>query len=214
MLAYKKILIEEQLFLQEACIGTIEEKLDNFFSVRFQSIQSIIDLYIKGNLKSSGDILKLISITEADIKGLVETIEYTINREIIQNDSLFNTKINGEGLIGDMEKSLDGNLDEMLKTERITGFYEKVLHESVAIIIDTYTAGKLINYLLKPANISANILGCLSQRKQKRKHGEIILQQVHGNLLNLKSDLRNKLVKSVLSFAAAFDDYSEESIVA
>lgn len=214
MMVKKRIKIEEQLFLQRLCIDIIEKKLDLFFDLRFKYMELIADLYKNGKIKSYEDILSYINISGEEIKKLIESIEYTLSREIIQIE--FPRKPVGKenDCVSDMWRGLDDSLNEMIKTEQITGIYESIIHKSLSIIIETYSIGKILNYFLNPIGTGEFILCGHSLRKQRLRHGELLNQQLQGNLLNLKTDLRNKLVKCAVSFIAVSEHYNEDSIVA
>ncbi len=214
MFVNKRFIVNEQLYLQKLCIDIIEEKLNHFFDTKIKLIKSLYDLYISGSIRTSKEILTNLQLSDREIIELTETIEYTIRQEINQADLLNNTDINIQNYLLDIKKNIDYDIRVMTKTEQITGIYESILHKALSDIIDTFSVGKILNYIITPINLGEIVLGSHSHRKQMVKHGEILAGQIQGNLLNLKTDLRNELIKSALASVAALDNYLDDSIVA
>lgn len=214
MLTKKKYVVGEHLYLEEKCIQVIEEVLNSFFEVRLKSAYSISELYVKGSLRNLDDILEFLSISNEEIKTLIETMVYRISGEIDYNMSHHAICFNIDNEIEQCKRYIENSVDEFKRTEKVLGFCEKFLDKSLSKIFETYCQSKVINYLFDKSNLPEKILGNHSVKKQKLKHGEVIFEQLTGFILNLKCELRNELVKSTLVLINSIYTYEEISTVA
>lgn len=182
--------------VEEKCIEVIERELDTFFEVRLKFIYLIHDLYIKGSIKNSNDILKFLSLSNYEIKGFIQTVVYEISNIINSSPSQYITYFN---IYYTKEKCMhyvEDSINEFTKTEMVLSICDRFLDKSLSMMFNTCCQDKVLNYVFTHSKPPEKILGNNSLKHQKQKHSNIIAEQVKGFLLNLKCDLRNDLLKS------------------
>ena len=200
--------------VKEKCIEVIEKELDSFFEIRLKSVDLISNLYIKGSLRNSDEILSFINISNDEIINLIQTVVYKISNQI--NYDLYYQTIYFN--IGNEIKNyllyIENNIVEFSRTEKVLSLCERFLDISLSRMFGTYFQNKVLNYAFEQSNLPEKILGNHSTKKQKQKHSCIIFEQIKGFILNLKCYLRNDLVKSMLLLVNSIYTFKEESIFA
>lgn len=205
-----KYIIDKHFYLEEKCLQIIEKELQLFIDVRLKSVYLISELYVKGSIKKSEEILDLLSISNDNIENLIETVGCKISSEIDYSFTDLNICFNRESNI----KELENNIDEFTRTEKAACLCEKVLDKSLSKIFKTHCSSKLIHYIFNKSNLSERILGCYSLKNQKSKHAKHIFEQLKGFLLNLKCELRNGLVSCTFYLLNSMNASEEKSTVA
>ncbi len=202
--------------IEENCIDIIEYELNCFFDSRLELVLSISDWYMQGSIKNAKNLLTHLKITDEEINDLMKVIHIRIYGEIAnaRRKSMLLTNINIEAYLQEMKQYVDRDLSEALKTDQIAGICEYLINNFISVIIDTACKGKLSGSILGQYNYAAKLLNHNSHKKQQHKHGEIILRQAEGFLLNMKTELRNELVRASLSMIASCHNIYEDSIVA
>lgn len=86
MKAEEKYVMGEHFYLvEEKCIQVIEKELESFFEIRLKFIILICELYIKGSIKNTNDILNLLYLSNNEIKTFIETVIYKVSGIINYN---------------------------------------------------------------------------------------------------------------------------------
>ena len=199
MLTKEKYVKGEHINLvEEKCIKVIEKELDSFFEIRLESVHLISNLYIKGSLRNSDDILNFINISNDEVKNLIQTVVYKISNQINYDLSCQTIYFNINNEIKSCHEYMESNINEFTRTEKVLSICEKFLNISLSKMFGICCQGKVLHYVFDQSNLPEKTLGNHSVKKQKQKHSDIILNQLEGFILNLMCDLRNDLVKSTL----------------
>jgi len=203
--------------LQETCIEIIEKELSIFFESRLKLVLSLNDLSIHRKLKSQEeDLLTLLKLSNNEMENLMETIHFSIKREIdyIDNKSIPDSSINIDKYLLEMKQQLLNNMDFLYKTEKTIGINEFAINNIISKMISTACNQNIAGYILEQYNYAEILLNHYGLKKQQRKHGELIRQQIIGLLTNIKIELRNEFVNSTLSLIATYHNSYEDSFVA
>ncbi|GEM_PF-6094765 len=207
----KKYWSDRTLLLQERCIAVIENELNVFFADYQINAETIKNYSERDSIKPERDTPAPAGILDKEIKSLIKVIENKLKKEInldfilAGNIPAFDAK--------DMEY-LNYNIKEFENSERVFNFCEKMLEESIAVILDTFFSNNIVSYFMHQLDITGLILKDYSMKNQKARHGAILSQQMKGAVLNLRMELRNSLVKSVLIAVSSLESYLGEGIVA
>lgn len=213
MLIKNNFIIDEPFVLYSNCIEVIEKELENFFNMRFSKLENIPELFHKGDIKNAEDILKYLNISEYDIEVVLKSMEHKLISLYSETYSLHKV-LSIDSYIKYFKQNLNVDIDDMLNSELMIGYHEILIDEFLSIIYETYYHGKIVNFILQRFNFAEFILGGYSLKSQKHKHGEKLSRQIQGFMINLRSDMRNELVKSTLALLNSFENYYEGSIVA
>lgn len=199
MIAKEKYVKGNHIHLvEEKCIEVIERELDTFFEVRLKFIYLIHDLYIKDSIKNSNDILEFLNLSDYEIEGLIQTMVYKISNIISSNFSQYITYFNRYYIKEKYMYYVEDSINEFTKTEMVLSICDRFLDKSLSMMFKTCCQDKVLNYVFIHSKPPEKILGNNGLKHQKQKHSNIIAEQVKGFLLNLKCDLRNDLLKSIL----------------
>lgn len=202
--------------LQENCIEIIEKEINIFFVTRMKLVLSLNFLCFRRTLKPQEEFFTLLKLSNNEIENLIQSIDFSLRREIYNSNkkSIIDSNINIDKYLLEMKQQLLNNMNFLLKTEKIIGINEFAINNFISVMISTISNGNIVGNLLEQYNYSGNILNYYGLKKQQRKHGELIRQQMIGLLINLKTDLRNEFVNSALSLIITYHNIYEDSFVA
>lgn len=209
----KNYVMGEHIYLEKGkCIQVIEKELSSFFKIRLKSVHLVSELYIKGSLRSLGDILNFLCISNDEIKNLIETVVYKISSKIIYILRAEAIYFNIDSKNKNYKQYIENSINEFTRTEKVLGLYEKFLDKSLRKIFETYCESRIFNHVFHKSSSPKKILSSYTIKKQK--HGDSISKQLKVFILNLECELRNELIKSTSLLINSLYTYDENSTVA
>ncbi|AOY74517.1 hypothetical protein [Clostridium formicaceticum] len=187
--------------LEKRCITMIEEDLEVFFSAYTKAAYTYSFILSKDTKGFDLATFEKMVFSNEEIEALIHRIAIKIHKEM-ENHLDCSIKIDPTYCCqladADTYSMLKETLEAFKITKDITKNCEKILKMFFSKTFKSICPYFPVQYMTKKINVGEKILSEKSSKKQMARHQEIIFQQVQGILLNIKINIRNRLVEHTI----------------
>lgn len=185
--------------LEMSCILLVERELDIFFSVHMK--QAVVysrmladNLTLHGEKNFAEGVL-----SDCQVKECIESILSKVNMEIVKNMGYLHLSAVSIGSIEDYYVDLLGGTINSIEITQITSrICEDIIDLSISCILNKICWSSVVKEMLKKSISGKNILSKNNLANQKKKHQELIYNQIKGLLINVRVNLKNELIKAFI----------------
>ena len=182
--------------LESSCAELVEHELVDFFNLRSKSA-SIYSSIVAGNFKvHSKDNFEKMILNYDELIILLKDIIYKLNN-LLNSNIIYEEDIKMDEKILCL-KTLTSTVIQNKTTHSITVCCEKIIDKAALESLKQFHLGLVSNYLLSKVDIGALILGNNNKKSMVGKYEKEIYSQIEGVLMNIKMDIRNLILKTVI----------------
>lgn len=190
---------EKHFNFKKNCIFVIDSEIDLFFTIRLGYSQEISRFLLNGTLKNSKEIIKYLNISDNEIKELIETIVYKVCDEIKYSFSYEAASSNNIIDVYHNKDHENANINTLTKAQQVAIFCKMLSDKSFFKILTTYCNNLLKNCIINKTNSPENVLDKYTVDNQNLNDNSIF-EKIEGYIMNMKFEIRNKVVGATVVF--------------
>ncbi|MFL0198186.1 hypothetical protein ACJDU8_21865 [Clostridium sp. WILCCON 0269] len=183
---------------ERSCILLIEEELNVFFSACLRSAEIYSVMAAGKPSLHDKKIFEELVISPEAVENLIKNIMLKINKELKKDVGYIQLNYESTDLFhisSNYNDFIDNTVRAFRTTQVVTKASEKIIDSVISYMFDRICPDTIINNLLKKIISGKKILGNNNLENQIERHGKLIYRQIEGFLINVKTNLRNGLIK-------------------
>ncbi|MFL0197151.1 hypothetical protein ACJDU8_16530 [Clostridium sp. WILCCON 0269] len=182
---------------EKVYISLIEKELDVFFSTCLKSAETYSAIIANKPSLHNKEIFEQLVLSSKTIENFLENIILKVNEQF--NNNANDLQINYEYVNSfDFNKYntfLENTIKNFTTTQIVTKVSERIVDFAISSIFDMLCPDIMINNLCDKIISGKKVLHKNNLQNQVKRHDKLIYKQIEGLLINVKTNLRNQLIK-------------------
>lgn len=196
--------------MAKLCISIIEAEVELFFASCKKSAYAYSLMIAKDINDYSYENFERIVLSTEETRAFIKRLICKLNIEMNRQATYFNIDDKSVNMIENMGYNtvLDETIESFKTTQNVIKTCEKVINTAFTRTFKAVCSNSVANYMFKKINFGERIFGGSNYKSIIKQHQQEIHKQIDGMLTNMKINIRNHLIESVIESLQAEKNYA------